>query len=154
MIAYYAPSILTTETVMLSSTQPTEEYIPVETDTLTSLGFKKAFLDGVPIPLEPASRIFSNPLYFQLYRNTKQKKWLEKIDKGMLYVPIMLQSTQADSLRAQPKKLYRKVDGCYYVIAFLTPEDFVSLTKNGDYKGYRLVYADRTEHYVVNGIIL
>lgn len=154
MIAYYAPSILTNETVMLSSTQPTEEYIPIETSTLTSLGFKKAFLDGAPIPLEPASHIFSNPLYFQLYQNTKQKKWLEKIDKGMLYVPIMLQSTQADSLRAQPKKLYRKVDGSYYAIAFLSPEEFTSLAKSGNYKGYQLVHADRTERYVVNGVIL
>lgn len=154
MIAYYAPSILTNETVMLSSSKVTDEYIPVETTTLTSLGFKKAFLDGAPLSLEPATHIFANPLYFQLYQNTKQRKWLEKIDKGMLYVPVMLLSSQADSLRAQPKKLYRKLEGRYYAIAFLSPEEFDSFKENETYKGYQLVHADRTEAYAVNGVIL
>lgn len=159
MTAYYLPSVLTGETVMLVSNPVTKEYLPAETENLGCMGFKKAFLDGVPVPLSFNGPINANRLYFQLYLNTKQQKWLDKIDTGKLFVPVALPrrqearsgSTAADT---QPRKLYRKSGNGFRVVAFLSPEDFERFDAEGRYKEYRLVHSDRTEQYIVNGILL
>lgn len=148
MIAYYAPDMLTSDAVMLTKEPLGKEYLPIETEKLASMGFKKAFLDGVSLPLEEASEVNANPLYFQLYKNTKQQKWLQKMDAGKLYVPVMIQKNGA------PRKLYKRVKDKLYVMAFLTKEDYDVFNADNRFEGYQPVYADRTEHYVVNGILL
>jgi len=148
VIAYYLPTMLTTETVMLVSNPPSEDYVAINTEELSTLGFKKACLDGMPIQLTGEKPTKSNGLYLQLYQNTKQQKWLSKIDTGKLYVPIELIPGEP------PKRMYRKINGKVYTMAFLNQKDFEHFDKEGKYRKYRLVHSDRTEHYIVNGVIL
>lgn len=147
MTAYYLPSVLTGENVMLTAVPATEEYVAVDTGKLAELGFKKACLDGIPIPVTGSGPVNANWLYLQLYANTKQPKWLEKVDTGKLLVPVDLRPGE------MPRKLYRKIGGSLYTMAFISEGDFEAFAK-GRYREYRLVQADRTEHYVANGIIL
>lgn len=151
MLAYYLPTILTSEAVTLSSTPSSKEYVEIDTEDLAVYGFKKAFLDGVPVAFPGKEPVRSNELYFQLYRNTTQKKWLEKIDKGRLYVPIILEQTDNNS---PPRKLYRRVGNGAYAIAFLSPKDFQEFDEKKRFANYRLVHSDRTETYSVNGILI
>ena len=147
MTAYYLPSMLTGDTVMLTASPSSEEYVAIDTEKLASYGFKKAWLDGTPIAIVgPVAH--NNELYLQLYKNTRQQKWLEKIDTGKLLVPIAFRPGE------QPKKLFRKIDDKLYTLAFLKREDFASFDTEGKYKDYKLMQADRTEHYVVNGVVL
>lgn len=156
MTAYYLPSMLTGETVMLVSAPATTEYVPIETENLGTFGFKKAFLDGTPIPITANASVNANRLYFQLYLNTKQQKWLDKMDTGRLFVPVALprQELRQEAPPARPKKLYRRSGTKLHVVAFLSPEDFARFDTEGRYRDYRLVHADRTEAYVVNGVFL
>lgn len=155
MTAYYLPSMLTGESVMLVSEPATEEYLPVDTGNLGRMGFKKAFLDGVPVPVPADGPVNANRLYFQLYLNTKQQKWLDKIDTGKLFVPVMLPAGQdAAKEDMRPRKLYCRQGDGYCAVAFLSPEDFGRFDAEGRYAGYRLVHSDRTEQYMVNGVLL
>lgn len=149
MLAYYLPTILTNETVMLVSVPPTKDYVEIETEDLSLYGFKKAFLDGTPVSFPEKDPTRSNELYYQLFLNTKQKKWLEKMDKGRLYIPIAL-----DSPTSPPRKLYRKIGESAYAIAFLSPKDFHKFNEEGRFNGYRLVHSDRTETYSVNSTLI
>ena len=151
MLAYYLPTILTNETVMLVSVPPTKEYIEIETEDLSLYGFKKAFLDGTPVMFSEKDPVRSNELFYQLFRNTAQKKWLDKIDKGRLYVPIAMNKTSPET---PPRKLYRKVGEMAYAIAFLSPKDFQEFNEDGKFNSYRLVHSDRTETYSVNGTLI
>ena len=71
------------------------------------------------------------------------------MDAGKLLVPIKLQPDGNP-----PRKLYRRVQDKLYVLAFLTKEDYDRFNEDNRFEGYYPVYADRTEHYVVNGIVL
>lgn len=148
MTAYYLPSVLTGETVMLVSIPATEEHVAVDTEELAALGFKKACLDGMPIPVKGNGPVNANWLYLQLYINTRQAKWLEKVDTGRLLVPVCLRPGE------MPRKLYRKIGGSLYTMAFLSEEDFNVFDMEGRYREYQLVQADRTERYIANGVML
>ena len=150
MIAYYLPELLTCETIIMYTEQPSPDYKEIETEKLYELGFKKAVCDGEPYNIlkNKLKTINGNGLYLQIYKNTRQQKWLSKIDTGKLLIPISLQA------KGIPKKLYRKRENKLYTVAFINKQDFLIFNKNQKYNGYRLVQGDRTDHYIVDGIII
>ncbi len=151
MLCYYDPSMLTCEEIQLKTKKEGRYQTEIDTGELYLSGYKSATLDGFPYPVSSPRGtclydINPNGLYLTLYKNTGDKKWLSKIDKGLLLIPIAMTADRTEI----PKRLVKKG----HPLAFINREDFMKFDKSGNYTDYRLVFADRDETYSLNGKII